>query len=656
MKSTTLDYKLLYDKIYGCWIGKTLGGTIGAPYEGIKMAMKLEYKPEMLDVMLPNDDLDLQILWLDVVEKKGLDFTSKDLLQFFVDRCDYSPGEYAVMRKNYIKGIYPPYSGKFCNDYYADGMGSPIRSEIWACLFPCNPDLAAEISVKDAQLDHKQASIDGERFFAALEAAAFYENDLDELIKIGLKYVTPGSKMENVIKDTVCWSKKIKSTAVVRNKILAKYGHPDCTNVFQNIGIILLSLYHGENDFIKTNMIAINAGFDTDCTCATASSILGLINGSDYFTEYADIQNLKYVLGVRLDREDTSIVGLTNEVIRLTCQFAGRENPAVKIKNVPEFEAYCFEKEMCTVDYEYDGLPVISFYTDKKVKVKISNHSDKVHTVNYTLTPDEGIVCDNREGVLTLLPGKEATLSVTVSVQPDAKILMEKNLIKLTLTKNGKTFLEDVFGVSGSAVYKVIGPFWKTNPALTTEQILSQPYFNYLAGKDQGDTYDNIRNFHVNFVVDENLGREAESVLFDSYCVNTYSEDYEVFPVSLPEDSFRLSDIVGLQGGYVVYLTRLLYSPEDIECNIQVGRSDGITLWLNDEKLLEYSQPDFFTSENSHLAGVKLHKGCNKLVLRLERRSMDAKYSLIFSKEPSCAEHIVSLGSVAPSAFSDFIS
>ena len=67
----------------------------------------------MINCDLPNDDLDLQAAWLDVVEKKGEHFTSRDLLKRFVECCDYSPGEYAVMRKNYQRGIYPPLSGLF---------------------------------------------------------------------------------------------------------------------------------------------------------------------------------------------------------------------------------------------------------------------------------------------------------------------------------------------------------------------------------------------------------------------------------------------------------------------------------------------------------------------------------------------------------------
>ena len=57
-----MTYEQYLDKVYGCFLGKTVAGTMGAPYEGIKMPLELEFKPEMINTMLPNDDLDLQVL------------------------------------------------------------------------------------------------------------------------------------------------------------------------------------------------------------------------------------------------------------------------------------------------------------------------------------------------------------------------------------------------------------------------------------------------------------------------------------------------------------------------------------------------------------------------------------------------------------------
>lgn len=105
-----IAYKDYFDKVYGCMIGKCVSGTAGAPYEGMKQHLNLHFTAEEADTTLPNDDLDLQVLWLEVLEKKGICVTSDDLAEIFLERCPYCPGEYAVFKKNYRRHIHPPRS------------------------------------------------------------------------------------------------------------------------------------------------------------------------------------------------------------------------------------------------------------------------------------------------------------------------------------------------------------------------------------------------------------------------------------------------------------------------------------------------------------------------------------------------------------------
>ena len=93
------------DRVYGCFMGKCIAGTVGAPYEGYKGIMDVQYTPELFgqaqtqSETVPNDDLDLQVLWLEVIEKNGPNFTSEDLAKAFYEKCPYAPGEYATFKK-----------------------------------------------------------------------------------------------------------------------------------------------------------------------------------------------------------------------------------------------------------------------------------------------------------------------------------------------------------------------------------------------------------------------------------------------------------------------------------------------------------------------------------------------------------------------------
>ena len=39
-----ISYKDYLDKVYGCFLGKTVIGTLGAPFEGIKMPLDLAFR------------------------------------------------------------------------------------------------------------------------------------------------------------------------------------------------------------------------------------------------------------------------------------------------------------------------------------------------------------------------------------------------------------------------------------------------------------------------------------------------------------------------------------------------------------------------------------------------------------------------------------
>ena len=89
-----------YDKVYGGWLGKCLGGAAGAPVEGIKrLITDIDYR-DVIRPDLPNDDLDLQLLWLEVMEEKGLSTTAEDLADAWNRKCWYPFNEYGYFLKN----------------------------------------------------------------------------------------------------------------------------------------------------------------------------------------------------------------------------------------------------------------------------------------------------------------------------------------------------------------------------------------------------------------------------------------------------------------------------------------------------------------------------------------------------------------------------
>lgn len=268
------------DKVYGCWLGKNIGGTLGAPYEGKKQAMELTFYDPLPEQAAPNDDLDLQLVWLELLEDRGIPPRLPDLAEYWRTRLwPYPWGEYGFCARNLDRGLLPPVSGWFEN-YYVDEMGSPIRSEIWACVAPAAPECAAALAWRDSCLDHAGGEgMWGEMFWAAVESAAFVVSDPLRLIRIGLSMTPPSCNISRVIREVVWCYRHQLSWAEARERIVRIYGNAQPGNAIQNHGFIILGWLYGR-DFGDRLCCAVNCGYDTDCTGATLGALLGILHGA----------------------------------------------------------------------------------------------------------------------------------------------------------------------------------------------------------------------------------------------------------------------------------------------------------------------------------------------------------------------------------------
>ena len=266
------------EKVMGCWLGKAVGGTLGQPYEGCDGPLNLTYYEPVPTDMIPNDDLDLQVLWACVLDKMENPVVDRDVLACaWLKHVDFPWDEYGVAIRNLRNDICAPYSGSYDN-WFKDGLGAAIRSEIWACLSPGSPKLAAKYAYEDACVDHAGDGIYAEQFLAALESAAFVENNIDKLLDVGLSVIPAESRLTSSVKDTRQWCAESNDWLAIRQKILDKWGNENFTDAVMNIPFAVMALLLGKGDFSKTICLSVNCGLDADCTTATVGAVLGIID------------------------------------------------------------------------------------------------------------------------------------------------------------------------------------------------------------------------------------------------------------------------------------------------------------------------------------------------------------------------------------------
>lgn len=278
----TLNEAEFRDKVHACWLGKNIGGTLGMPFEGQKAAQTLTFFKPVPEKPAANDDLDLQILWLKALEERGTRIDARVLGEYWLKYVPVDWNEYGIGKANMRDGFLPPVSGQFRNSKWRDSNGAWIRSEIWACLAPGCPSIAARYAYEDACVDHGAGEgTYAEMFTAAVESAAFVESDRDRLLGIGLSYIPPKCAVATSVRAAMDAHKRGLDLNAAREAVIKSSESTGWFMAPRNVAFVVLGWLYGDDDFGKSICAAVNCGDDTDCTGATMGSILGIIHGGN---------------------------------------------------------------------------------------------------------------------------------------------------------------------------------------------------------------------------------------------------------------------------------------------------------------------------------------------------------------------------------------
>ena len=356
------------NRVNGCWMGKNIGGTLGMPMEWERSRNQVTYYTHDLDGKpLPNDDLDIQILWLLALEDKGIHIDAKTMGEYFNEFMIFTHAEYGVAKTNLRTGFQPPVTGSFNNDF-KDSCGSYIRAEIWACLFPGKPEKAAEYAFEDAIIDHGDGEgVYAEIFIAVMESVAFYIKDIRKLIEIGLSYI------------------------------------PE----------------------------AVHFGEDTDCTAGTIASLFGIMYGVDFFEKKWTEPIGSGIVTYSIDpfrmagripatvEEFTERVFKQKELAWKELGLAEKEEEGEGEENswyakpyfqnlYDEMKNIRYEFPYLNVRVDYCGEPVITQGEPKKIKLVLSNTSK-------SLTADRvNVYLYSRDGCI-VMPQNEVSVFLTMA-------------------------------------------------------------------------------------------------------------------------------------------------------------------------------------------------------------------------------------------------
>src|ERR1700758_1660054 len=436
------------ERVYAGVLGKIIGVYLGRPFEGWTQQRILselgeiwDYQHERLGVPLvvADDDISGTFTFLRALPDHGgsadlsAEQIGKSWLNYIVENRSIlwwggmgnSTEHTAFLRlKN---GIPAPQSGAIATNgkTVAEQIGAQIFIDGWALVCPGNPELAVELARKAGSVSHDGEAIYASQLLAAMEAQAFVEPGIDQLIETGLKYLPADCLITRLVSDVRNWHRTDNDWRLTRDRIEREYGYdkfPGNCHVIPNHAIIVLSLLYSEDNFGRALMIANTSGWDTDCNSGNVGCLIGIKNGLAAMDprRREPVADKLYLSTADGGRCITDAVRETYEICRIAQQL-GQAQPISTPKNGARFHfslagsAQGFEVEQTEVMRGTHGARLVSvFCRDRETTGRRSGDAD-VEGANAT---------DNRSLALDFNPSRQIPrirIATPTFIPPDSK-------------------------------------------------------------------------------------------------------------------------------------------------------------------------------------------------------------------------------------------
>jgi hypothetical protein len=287
-----LSPEVLKDKIAGGWAGKMIGVTYGAPTEfralGKTYDDSILWKPSDIWHSMWQDDIYVQLTFLMTMDRYGIDAPVEKFHEMFA-KAGYQLWHANMQsRKNYYDSIFPPASGSPEYSMHSDDIDFQIESDYIGFMCPGMPRTATEISDKIGRIMNYGDGLYGGIFVAALYSEAFFESEIEKIVKKALKSIPEESDYYKIVSDVILlYSHYPTDWRSAWKELEEKWGDVDICGAGTSFNIdaklngayIVMGLLYGEGDPMKTLEISTRCGQDSDCNPSNAMAVLGVMKG-----------------------------------------------------------------------------------------------------------------------------------------------------------------------------------------------------------------------------------------------------------------------------------------------------------------------------------------------------------------------------------------
>ncbi len=328
-----------FDKFYGAWLGRCAGCALGKPFErdpftggrngtpgwkliyewfrqakaypikgyapsesGAADTLGLALEPgsyesfrENIRYMQTDDDIRYTVLALLLTEKKGLNFSTWDVIDFWqkylpvgmtftAERQAYINIPFAVEKYGKSDSALQ-YIATYRNPF-REWIGAQIRVDGYAYAAAGNPVAAARMAYTDAVFTHTKNGVYGAMFCAALISLAFVCGDVKELVEKALGFVPKRSRLYADISSAVQIAENCQSDIELAERIEKEFSDYPTIHTNNNAALCAAAIVFSRGNFEKGVTAAVLGGWDADCNGATVGSVLGAMNGAKAVPNY----------------------------------------------------------------------------------------------------------------------------------------------------------------------------------------------------------------------------------------------------------------------------------------------------------------------------------------------------------------------------------
>jgi hypothetical protein len=246
-----------------------------------------------------NDDIYVEMTFLRSMDQYGLDVSIEQAGIDFANTGYTLWAANKTGRENLRHGIAPPASShpQFSNN--CDDIDYQIEADYSGIIAPGTPQVAVEMGEKFGRLMNYGDGMYGGQFVGAMYSAAYFSEDVEEVVKAGLAAIPAESHYATCVNDVINWYHQHPGDWQKTWQLIEdKYHHSNEYQQFAqqsgawkpidaklNGAYIVLGLLYGQGNMDSTIVISMRGGKDSDCNPSNAAGVLGTMIGFENLDE-----------------------------------------------------------------------------------------------------------------------------------------------------------------------------------------------------------------------------------------------------------------------------------------------------------------------------------------------------------------------------------